>query len=268
MSDVPGLNLTGQPVGNASTDPLVALPAKDQTMHTFLDSKLMAKALRTALAERQVDITHSDALELVARQFGFANWNMLSARIEAARLPPLALPTGWHVASHTNEANYRLGLDPATPGAALIESRPDRATAIDRAAGETAVLMQTILADTFRGGRLRLTAELRTEDAETATIWMRVDPAEGRYLHFDNLMERPGEVLAGTRGWTGRHIVLDVPVAAATIRYGILLRGTGRVWARRFALEAVGEDVAATEPGPRYLNRPTNLDFGDGQPAA
>ena len=40
-------------------------------MHTFLDSKAMAKALRTALAERQIDITHSDSLELVARQFGF-----------------------------------------------------------------------------------------------------------------------------------------------------------------------------------------------------
>jgi len=236
-------------------------------MHSFLDSKLMAKALRTALAERRVDISHSDALELVARQFGFANWNMLSARIEAAQLPPLALPPGWHVAAHTNESNYRLGLDPATPDAALIESRPDRADTIDRAAGETAVLMQSVLADQWRNGRLRLTAELRTEEAETATIWMRVDPAEGRYLHFDNLMERPGETLTGTRGWTERQIVLPVPASAALIRFGLLLRGTGRVWARRFTLDAVGADIAVTEPGPRYLTRPTNLDFGDGQPA-
>lgn len=237
-------------------------------MHSFLDSKHMAKALRQALAERGQEISHSDALELVARQFGFANWNMLSARIEAAQLRPLELPTGWHVAGHTNEGNYRLGVDPKAPGTALIESRPDRSDVIDRAVGETAVLMQSILADPYRGGRLKLTAELRSEDAETATLWMRVDPAEGRYLRFDNLLRRPGGPLEGTSGWTERHIVLDVPEAAATIHYGFFLRGSGKVWARRFNLEAVGADVAPTEPGPRYLSRPTNLDFGDEQPAA
>jgi 2-hydroxychromene-2-carboxylate isomerase len=62
-------------------------------MHTFLDSKAMARALRSALAERQIDISHSDSLELVARQFGFDDWNMLAARIEAGR--PRRLPPGW-----------------------------------------------------------------------------------------------------------------------------------------------------------------------------
>lgn len=237
-------------------------------MHSFLDSKLMAKALRQALAERGQEISHSEALELVARQYGFANWNMLSARIAAAHLAPLELPQGWHVAHGTNEGNYRLGIDPKSPGTALIESRPDRDQAIDRASGETAVLMQSILADPWRGGRLQLTAELSTEDAETATLWLRVDPAEGRYLRFDNLMRRPEGPLSGTVGWTRRQIVLDVPEAAAAIHYGFFLRGSGKVWARRFQLETVGEDVATTEPGPRYLSRPTNLDFGGDQPAA
>lgn len=237
-------------------------------MHSFLDSKHMAKALRQALAERGQEISHSEALELVARQFGFANWNMLSARIAAAHLAPLELPPGWHVAHGTNEGNYRLGIDPNSPGSALIESRPDRDNAIDRAAGETAVLMQSILADAHRGDRLKLTAELRTEAAETATLWMRVDPAEGRYLRFDNLMRRPDGPLAGSNGWTERHIVLDVPEAAAAIHYGFFLRGSGKVWARRFQLEAVSMDVGTTEPGPRYLSRPTNLDFGGEQPQA
>lgn len=237
-------------------------------MHSFLDSKHMAKALRQALADRGQQISHSDALELVARQFGFANWNMLSARIDAAQLAPLELPSGWHVAHATNEGNYRLGIDPKSPGTALIESRPDRDSAIDRAAGETAVLMQSILADPWRGGRLRLTAELRTEAAETATLWLRVDPAAGRYLRFDNLLRRPGGPLEGTKGWTERQIVLEVPDAAAAIHYGFFLRGSGKVWARRFTLDAVGPEVATTEPGPRYLSRPTNLDFGGEQPTA
>ncbi|WP_055048039.1 glyoxalase superfamily protein [Devosia sp. A16] len=237
-------------------------------MHSFLDAKHMAKALRQALAERGQQISHSDALELVARQFGFANWNMLAARIEAAHLKPLQLPSGWRVAGTTNEWNYRLGIDPQAPGTALIESRSDRDAVIDRAAGETAVLMQSILADSYRGTQLRLTAELRTEAAEMATLWMRVDPLEGRYLHFDNLLERPDGPLDGTRGWTRRQVVLPVPEAAATIHYGFFLRGSGKVWARRFTIETVGPTVAATEPRPRYLSRPTNLDFGGGPPPA
>lgn len=42
----------------------------------------MAKALREALAARDVIITHTEALEIVARQFGLANWNIMSAKID------------------------------------------------------------------------------------------------------------------------------------------------------------------------------------------
>ncbi|KPF63177.1 glyoxalase [Bosea sp. AAP35] len=48
-------------------------------MRSFRDAKLMARTLREALASRQVDLTHSESLELVARQFGFADWNTASA---------------------------------------------------------------------------------------------------------------------------------------------------------------------------------------------
>jgi hypothetical protein len=44
----------GRAVSNASTDP--DLPVrKDQTMHSFMDAKLMAKLLRQGLAERQLN---------------------------------------------------------------------------------------------------------------------------------------------------------------------------------------------------------------------
>ncbi|MGE0603625.1 MAG: glyoxalase superfamily protein, partial [Xanthobacteraceae bacterium] len=36
-------------------------------MRDFRDAKLMAKDLRAALAARKVEISHSEALELVAR---------------------------------------------------------------------------------------------------------------------------------------------------------------------------------------------------------
>lgn len=53
-------------------------------MRDFRDAKPMAKALRAALAERKVELSHSETLEIVARQFGFDDWNVLAARIEAS----------------------------------------------------------------------------------------------------------------------------------------------------------------------------------------
>ena len=51
-------------------------------MRTFLQSKAMAKALRESLAAKSVSISHSECLEIVARQFGFGEWNTLAACIE------------------------------------------------------------------------------------------------------------------------------------------------------------------------------------------
>jgi hypothetical protein len=52
-------------------------------MRDFRDAKLMAKSLRDALAERKVELTHSQTLELVASQFGYDDWNVLAAKINA-----------------------------------------------------------------------------------------------------------------------------------------------------------------------------------------
>ena len=139
-------------------------------MHTFLDSKIMAKALRIALSERRIDVSHSDSLELVARQFGLDNWNILAAKIEAANARPV-LPPGWMISGGAPEL-YRIGIDGSEPGVARLERIPG--------SGESregfATLMQTIAAEDFIGGSLRLTAELRSEDAGKGALWMRIDP--------------------------------------------------------------------------------------------
>ncbi len=54
-------------------------------MRDFRDAKTMAHALREALKGRAVETTHSESLELIAKAFGYDNWNILSAKIEAAR---------------------------------------------------------------------------------------------------------------------------------------------------------------------------------------
>lgn len=52
-------------------------------MRTFHDAKAIAKSLRQALAAKNIDISHSDGLELVAAGFGLDNWNVLAAKIAA-----------------------------------------------------------------------------------------------------------------------------------------------------------------------------------------
>ena len=53
-------------------------------MRDFRDAKAMAHALREALTRNGVETTHSESLELIAKAFGYDNWNVLSAKIEAA----------------------------------------------------------------------------------------------------------------------------------------------------------------------------------------
>jgi catechol 2,3-dioxygenase-like lactoylglutathione lyase family enzyme len=53
-------------------------------MRDFRDAKRMAKSLRAAMADRQVPLSHSETLEIVARQFGCDDWNVLAAKIDGA----------------------------------------------------------------------------------------------------------------------------------------------------------------------------------------
>jgi hypothetical protein len=64
-------------------------------MRDFRDAKAMAHALRSGLQAKAIETTHSECLELIAKAFGFDNWNILAAKIEAASpsasaAPPLA----------------------------------------------------------------------------------------------------------------------------------------------------------------------------------
>ncbi|CAN5280920.1 glyoxalase superfamily protein [soil metagenome] len=51
-------------------------------MPTIDQAKAMAKRLRAALAARNIDVSHSATLELVAAELGHDNWNIASARLD------------------------------------------------------------------------------------------------------------------------------------------------------------------------------------------
>src|SRR5229473_6720975 len=54
-------------------------------MRDFRDAKAMAHTLRDALKAKAIETTHSECLELIAKAFGYNNWNILSAKVEAAQ---------------------------------------------------------------------------------------------------------------------------------------------------------------------------------------
>ena len=62
-------------------------------MRDYRDAKAMAQTLRQALKERSVSLTHSESRELIAKVMGLADWNTLSARIDASpKAAPSVLP--------------------------------------------------------------------------------------------------------------------------------------------------------------------------------
>lgn len=228
-------------------------------MNASRDPKAMAKALRTALAERDVDFSHSTCLEVVARQLGYADWNTASASMNGT-FGPLQLPMGWQVAG-SNATDYRVGIDPDQPG------HPVTIQSLEHRGPHTgfATLVQMVDATPFQGQRLRLTAELSCAHVTgAATMWMRIDDAVGRNIRLDNMEERRTDgVISGTCDWVARHIVLDIPDNADSLHYGFYLRGEGQCWSRGFDLREVGQDVPVTSTARRVLEQPMNLNFAE-----
>jgi hypothetical protein len=75
-------------------------------MRDFRDAKAMAHTLRDALKAKSVETTHSECLELIAKAFGYENWNILSAKVEAARSGAAALSAAGTIAPEPNDTLY------------------------------------------------------------------------------------------------------------------------------------------------------------------
>ncbi|WP_069881528.1 glyoxalase superfamily protein [Bosea sp. BIWAKO-01] len=212
----------------------------------------MARDLRQALAAKGHVLSHGACLELVARQFGLADWNTLSALITRIdeRRQPLPAADGWHPTGMTDPTKFRMGLDPRSPGVALIECLAD--PALDaRAAEMFGCLMQSVSAERYRGQRLKLSAQIRGEEAGLGSLWLRVDNGAGTVLRFDNMLERTSDgPISGTTEWISRTIVLDIPAEAASVHYGFFLKGHGQMRARIFDLEPVDAALPTTEITP------------------
>lgn len=95
----------------------------------------------------------------------------------------------------------------------------------------------------YKGKRLRLSAYVKTDSVSGwAGLWMRVD-AQNETVNFDNMGNRP---IIGTTDWKRYEIILDVPKSSVSIPFGVLLDGTGTIWADDFQLEEVSQNVPVT----------------------
>lgn len=110
-------------------------------------------------------------------------------------------------------------------------------------ARQSAFLMQIIKAGNYRGKRLQMSAYIKSEEAEHAALWMRLDAEKMLVLGLDAMDDRP---IQGTNDWWRYSIVLDVPVETEQITFGINLKGSGQIWIDDIEFEAVGEDVPTT----------------------
>jgi hypothetical protein len=169
-----------------------------------------------------------------------------------------ATPPGWIVAGSA-PTDYEFGTD--TSGADGTKSAFAKAKPSAAPTG-FGTLMQMIAADDYRGGRWKLTARMRTNDAVRAQMWMRVDGPDRKPQAFDNMESRP---VTGDTDWRTYEIVLDVPGDALGIAFGFFLNGGGQVWADDFKLERVPATTPVTSPavGRSQPRSPVNADFNE-----
>lgn len=97
----------------------------------------------------------------------------------------------------------------------------------------------------WRGMRVQLRAELKAgRIGGWSGLWMRVDGPEGRVLAFDNMQNRP---LRGTSSYAWYTVVLDVPLDAERLSFGVLLHGPGAVFVKSIDFEPVNDSVPTTD---------------------
>jgi hypothetical protein len=148
---------------------------------------------------------------------------------------PEPLPAPW-IVTGKNASSFEGGIDQSDgfKGAKFIRNKT----------GETDVsgaLGQVVSAENYLGKRIRFRARVRTEKVSAwSGLWMRIDSADHAKSILYNSYDKP---IKGTTGWQARSVVLDVPLDAKAIFFGVIDSGTGQVWIDQLALEIVGKEV-------------------------
>jgi len=145
------------------------------------------------------------------------------------------IPVGWfnsfgHVSGVSTDYGIRVvprSTDSAAGACAVLE----KATAAE---GQFGSLMQRCPGRLLAGKTIRLEGELRTDEVSGwAGLWLRADADDEPNLFFDNMSRRP---VVGTTDWTRYVIDAPLPINTDWLNYGIVLSGSGTVYADNLRL--------------------------------
>lgn len=129
--------------------------------------------------------------------------------------------------------------------------------------GQFGTMMQSFSAEQWHGKRIKLSCFLKTDKVNKCGAWCRVDNHIGDTLQFDNMYNRS---IHGTTNWNYYTIVLDVPEESASIHFGVMLIGSGKVWADSFQFEEVELEIPTTNmltKNEELPLEPINLGFDE-----
>ncbi|MFK7856248.1 MAG: glyoxalase superfamily protein [Granulosicoccus sp.] len=155
-------------------------------MYSHDDAKSRAKKVRTILKELGHDISHATALEVIARQFNFKDWNTCSAALQKQGMV-LPIPTGWRSGGDLPD-HYDIGIDQsiAYKGIHPAVIRYKHSSPIY--AKGYANFIQSFDPVDYRGKRIHFSSTLKCEGCDGAvTLWLRADSNGRRAIAFDNL---------------------------------------------------------------------------------
>jgi erythromycin esterase-like protein len=179
-------------------------------------------------------------------------------------------PKGWFVAG-SHPQNYDMSVDTTVKHSGRASAHIKFIAANAEGFG---TLMQMFKADDYRGKRVRMSAWMRSENADSAQLWFRLDGAKGMQ-GFDNMGNR---AVKGTSDWKKYELTLDVSAATVNVGFGAMVVGKGQAWVDDFMFEVVGQNVPSTNmltpeqmkeeqearQVPEYPGQPLNLNFEEG----
>jgi hypothetical protein len=121
-----------------------------------------------------------------------------------------------------------------------------------QSAGTHSVIGRSLPVD-FHGGVVELRGYLRLQDvSEIAGLWLRQN-ADGQALALENMKSQQ---LKGTHDWAQYRIELPINPAAQKIWFGVLVAGTGTLWADDLELLVDGKPIAEAPWMPPRLADP------------
>ena len=154
------------------------------------------------------------------------------------------VPPGWRLGGGGISDHYEVSLDKQVKrtGSAAAHLR----SKTDQPGVKFGNLLQSILADEYRGKRVRLTGYVRTAgNEEGAWMWLRADaPTMSR---LDNMGDR---LIKQASDWRRAEIVMDIPENTQALFFGFAIFGKGEIRVDDVSLDVVSKDVPTTTTLP------------------